>query len=386
MIQVVVLGATGSIGRSAADVLSANKDLYSVHTLAACKNIAELSRQCDLLAPRQVITASEEKFAELQKVIGDRAVSACGMDAMIEAVTQSDVDMVLCSIIGTAGIKPVLAALKAGKHVALASKEVLVLAGELVMKAAAESKGGKIVPVDSEHSGVFQCLAGRRADEIRKVWLTASGGPFRNLTYEQMLHVTAAQALQHPNCEMGAKITIDSATLLNKGFEVIEAKWLYNCPLEKIHTIVQPESIIHSLVEFEDKGILAQMSYPTMELPIQLALTYPDRFDCALQPLDFEKLGAIRFLPLERSAFPCYDMALKSIELGDNYPCALNGAGEVAVRAFLEGKLPFLGIAEAIEYALEKTERVKATDYGALVQTDEKARLLAREFVAKRIE
>ena len=213
--------------------------------------------------------------------------------------------------------------------------------------------------------------------------ITASGGPFYGWDREKLRLVTPSSALKHPTWQMGAKITIDSATLLNKGLEVIEAKWLYDCPLEKIHTIVQPESIIHSLVEFEDRGILAQMSYPTMELPIQLALTYPDRFDCGLKPLDFEKLGAIRFLPLERSAFPCYDLALQSIELGDNYPCALNGAGEVAVRAFLEEKIPFLGIADTISYALERTERMKATEYETLVETDARARAFASEFVMK---
>jgi 1-deoxy-D-xylulose-5-phosphate reductoisomerase len=188
-------------------------------------------------------------------------------------------------------------------------------------------------------------------------------------------------ALKHPTWQMGAKITIDSAALLNKGFEVIEARWLYDAPLEKIHTVVQPESIVHSMVEFADGCVMAQMSYPTMELPIQLALTYPERFDCGLKPLDFEKLGAIRFLPLERKNFPCYDLALKSAEMGDNYPCALNGAGEIAVRAFLEGKIPFLAIAETIEAALLKTERVKAESYAALKTTDERARALAKEYI-----
>ena len=216
---------------------------------------------------------------------------------------------------------------------------------------------------------------------FRRLIITASGGPFYAYTNEQLQAVTPASALKHPTWQMGAKITIDSATLLNKGFEVIEAKWLYDCPLGKIHTVVQPESIIHSMVEFDDGAIMAQMSYPTMELPIQLALTYPQRFDCGLKPLDFEALGAIRFLPLERKKFPCYDLALKSAEMGDNYPGALNGAGEVAVKAFLEEKIPFLAIAETIEKALMKTERIMPDSYEALKATDERARALAKEYI-----
>ena len=211
--------------------------------------------------------------------------------------------------------------------------------------------------------------------------ITASGGPFYAYTPEQLEKVTAKDALKHPTWQMGAKITIDSATLLNKGFEVIEAKWLYDAPLDKIHTIVQPESIIHSMVEFDDGGILAQMSYPTMELPIQLALTYPDRFDCGLKPLDFVALGGIRFLPLERKRFPCFDLALTSAELGDNYPCALNGAGEIAVRAFLDGRIGFTKIADTIEDALQKAERIKPDSYMALRETDKRARALAEEYI-----
>jgi 1-deoxy-D-xylulose-5-phosphate reductoisomerase len=239
------------------------------------------------------------------------------------------------------------------------------------------------MPVDSEHSALWQALGFKLDAPFKRLIITASGGPFYGWGKEQLEKVTPASALKHPTWQMGAKITIDSATLLNKGFEVIEAKWLYNAPLEKIHTIVQPESIIHSMVEFEDRGILAQMSYPTMELPIQLALTYPDRIDCDLKPLDFETLGSIRFLPLRRQDFPCYDLALSSIEKGDNYPCALNGGGEVAVRAFLDGELPFVKIADAIVYSLEKTERVKADGYEVLKETDAQARAYAEEFIRR---
>jgi 1-deoxy-D-xylulose-5-phosphate reductoisomerase len=245
--------------------------------------------------------------------------------------------------------------------------------------------GTRLMPVDSEHSALWQALNFRTNAPFRRLIITASGGPFYGWTKEALEKVTPASALKHPTWNMGAKITIDSASLLNKGLEVIEAKWLYDCPLEKIHTVVHPESIIHSMVEFEDCAVLAQMSYPTMELPIQLALTYPDRLDCGLKPLDFEALGALHFKPLNRQDFPCYDLALKSIELGDNYPCAMNGAGEVAVHAFLRGEIPFLSIADVMAQALEKTQRTPATSLSALVETDCMARAYATEAIAKKI-
>jgi 1-deoxy-D-xylulose-5-phosphate reductoisomerase len=241
--------------------------------------------------------------------------------------------------------------------------------------------GIDLMPVDSEHSALWQALSFRLNAPFRRLIITASGGPFYSYTAEQLESVTPASALKHPTWQMGAKITIDSATLLNKGFEVIEAKWLYDTPLSKIHTVVQPSSIVHSLVEFEDCGILAQMSYPTMELPIQLALTYPDRLPCDLKPLDLEALGEIRFLPLDRKRFPCYDLALKSAEMGDNYACALNGAGEIAVHAFLNGRIAFTSIAKTMEWALEKTERLSVVDYQTLKETDARARALAKAYI-----
>ena len=380
--QIAILGSTGSIGTQALQVIEEHSDLYEVYCLTANNRVEELAAQARKFKPAAVVIANESLYGKLKDMLSDMPDIKvyAGAKAIDEIVEAKPIDIVLTAMVGFAGLSPTIHAIKARKTICLANKETLVVAGELICKLATEYHC-PILPVDSEHSAIFQSLVGEDDNEIEKILLTASGGPFRNFTMEQLAAVTKEDALRHPTWDMGAKITIDSATMMNKGFEVIEAKWLYDCPIEKIHTIVQPESIIHSMVEFEDKGILAQMSYPTMELPIQLALTYPERYDCALKPLDFEKLGAIRFLPLERSAFPCYDMALKSIEKGDNYPCALNGAGEVAVRAFLDGKLSFLGIADAIEYALENTERVKATDYDTLVQTDKRARLLAKEFI-----
>ena len=383
MKEIALIGSTGSIGKQVCSVVRRHPDKFRIVSIVANSSADEFLKQVWEFKPKYAALVDEAVGSAIEKEMPADVLFRYGKQNALDGASYGDVAVVAAT--GFAGLGYSLRAIEENKALALANKETLVCGGELVMNKI-KGAGIDLMPIDSEHSALWQALGFRLDAPFRRLIITASGGPFYGWDKERLRAVTPASALKHPTWQMGAKITIDSATVLNKGFEVIEAKWLYNCPLDKIHTIVQPESIIHSMVEFEDKGILAQMSYPTMELPIQLALTYPDRFDCALKPLDFEKLGAIRFLPLERSAFPCYDMALRSIELGDNYPCALNGAGEVAVRAFLDGKLPFLGIAEAIEYALEKTERVKATDYGALVQTDEKARLLAREFVAKRIE
>lgn len=379
MIQVAVLGATGSIGRSAADVLSANKDLYTVHTIAACNNIAELSRQCDLLSPRSVITASEEKFPELKKIIGNRAKVGCGMDAMTEAVVQSDVDMVLCSIIGTAGIKPVLAALKAGKHVALASKEVLVLAGELVMKAASESPGGRIVPVDSEHSGVFQCLAGRRADEIRKVWLTASGGPFRTWESDRIANATVSEALAHPTWNMGKKITIDSASMMNKALELIEARYLFDLPPDKLDVVINPQSIVHALAELTDGSMIAQMSVPDMRLAIAYGLSYPVRLTKPGSMLDLAKMGKLEFFAPDRKKFPSLDFADAALRAGGTLPAVLNAANEVAVERFCAGEIKFSGIWKIVGSVMESVTVEPQKSLEQILEADSEARAKAWE-------
>jgi len=310
--------------------------------------------------------------------IPDGVTYAYGKQAALDAIAYGEVAFV--SATGFAGLEYSLAAIEAKKDLALANKETLVCGGELVMGNLRRA-GTRLMPVDSEHSALWQALHFRTNAPFRRLIITASGGPFYGADRATLERVTPASALKHPTWNMGAKITIDSATLLNKGLEVIEAKWLYDCPIEKIHTVVHPESIIHSMVEFEDCAVLAQMSYPTMELPIQLALTYPDRLDCGLKPLNFEALGALHFKPLNRKDFPCYDLALKSMELGDNYPCAMNGAGEVAVHAFLRGEIPFLAIADVIEYALEKTSRASAGTLPVLLETDGAARAYANECI-----
>ena len=383
MKRIALIGSTGSIGKQVCSVVRRHPDKFKIESIVANSSAEEFLKQVIEFKPKYAALADENVALKIKDEIPDGVKFAYGKQNALDGVAYGDVAAVAAT--GFAGLGYSLRAIEENKAIALANKETLVCGGELVM-GKIKGAGIDLMPVDSEHSALWQALGFRLDAPFKRLIITASGGPFYGWDKERLRSVTPSSALKHPTWQMGAKITIDSATLLNKGFEVIEAKWLYDCPLEKIHTVVQPESIIHSMVEFEDRGILAQMSYPTMELPIQLALTYPDRFDCALKPLDFERLGAIRFLPLERKAFPCYDLALRSIELGDNYPCALNGAGEVAVRAFLEEKIPFLGIAEAISFALEKTERTKATDYGALAETDMRARALAGEFVAKTVK
>ena len=338
------------------------------------KQVTEFRPECAALV-------DEEEGKKIAAQIPDGVRFVYGKQAAQEAVCYGDVAFIAAT--GFAGLEYSLKAIEQKKDIALANKETLVCGGELVMREIKEA-GVRLMPVDSEHSALWQALSFNANAPFSKLIITASGGPFYGWSKERLQTVTPASALKHPTWQMGAKITIDSATLLNKGFEVIEAKWLYNAPLEKIQTIVQPESIIHSMVEFADGGILAQMSYPTMELPIQLALTFPERLPCDLKPLDFETLGQIRFLPLERKAFPCYDLALTAIEKGDNYPCALNGAGEVAVKAFLEEKIGFLQIAETIAYALDKTDRANADTYTILQETDACARRYAKEYITKK--
>ncbi len=378
MKKIALIGSTGSIGKQVCSVVRRSPDKFKIESLVAYGNTDEFLKQVLEFRPTYASLVDEKAGERIKDLIPSGVKFSYGEKASEDGVSYGDVTVI--SATGFAGLKYSLRAIAEKKGIALANKETLVCGGELVMSKI-KGAGIDLMPVDSEHSALWQALGFRLDAPFRRLIITASGGPFYGWDKERLKTVTPQSALKHPTWQMGAKITIDSATLLNKGFEVIEAKWLYDCPLEKIHTIVQPESIIHSLVEFDDGGILAQMSYPTMELPIQLALTYPDRYDCGLKPLDFESLGSIRFLPLRRKDFPCYDLALTSIEKGDNYPCALNGAGEVAVRAFLDGKIPFTAIADGIEYALERTERIKADSYLALQMTDTRARALAEEFV-----
>ena len=377
MEKVVVLGASGSIGRSAADVLAANKDRYTVHTLAAKENLAELCRQTDLLAPENVITASGKRFLELQSLLAGKTAVKCGMEAMIEAVQQPDVDTVLCAIVGTAGIMPVLAALKAGKKVALASKEVLVLAGELVMLAAAES--GSIVPVDSEHSGVFQCLAGRRGDEIKKVWLTASGGPFRTWEAEKINNASLSEALAHPTWNMGRKVTIDSASMMNKALELIEAKHLFALNADQLDVVINPQSVVHALAELSDGSMIAQMSVPDMRMAIAYGLSYPERLEKPGSHLDLAKLSELKFYAPDKKKFPSLEFADAALRASGTLPAVMNAANEVAVERFCNGEIPFGGIWKIVGRVMENSVVEPQKSLEQVLQADAEARRKAWE-------
>lgn len=381
MKTISLIGSTGSIGRQVLSVVRRHSDKYQIESLVASSSAELFLEQVREFRPKYAALVDEEKGKKIASEIPAGVRFAYGKQAALDAVSYGEVAFVAAT--GFSGLEYSLRAIAEKKDLALANKETLVCGGELVM-GNLKGAGTRLMPVDSEHSALWQALSFRTDAPFRRLIITASGGPFYGASKENLEKVTPASALKHPTWNMGAKITIDSATLLNKGLEVIEAKWLYDCPLEKIHTVVHPESIIHSMVEFDDCGILAQMSYPTMELPIQLALTYPERLDCGLKPLDFEALGAIHFKPLVRKDFPCYDLALKSIELGDNYPCAMNGAGEVAVHAFLREEIGFTEIANVIEHVLEKTERVRADNLPALLETDRAARAYAMNFIKVR--
>ncbi len=382
MKKISLIGSTGSIGRQVCSVARRYPEKFQIVSLVANCSAELFLEQVREFKPKYAALVNESAGKKIADEIPNGVCFRCGEQAALDGVAYGDIDTAVVAATGFAGLKYSLKAIEAKKALALANKETLVCGGELVMN---EIKGAGIdlMPIDSEHSALWQALSFKTNAPFKRLIITASGGPFYGWTREQLRSASPASALKHPTWNMGAKITIDSATLLNKGFEVIEAMWLYNAPLEKIRTVVQPESIIHSMVEFDDGGILAQMSYPTMELPIQLALTYPDRFDCDLKPLDFEALGAIHFKPLNRKDFPCYDLALTAAEQGDNYPCVLNAAGEIAVRAFLEEKIPFTAIAEVIDGVLNATARKKADSYAALREEDFIARARAKEFIKK---
>lgn len=383
MKHIALVGSTGSIGTQALNVARAYPDLFQVEALVASSSYQTFLEQIKEFKPRYAVLIEEDAAERIRGEIPPSVRVLTGKEAALSVCSLPEADTVLVATTGFAGLRYSLEAIRWGKSLALANKEALVCGGALVMPLV-EEKGIELTPIDSEHSALWQCLNFNPHGAFRKLIITASGGPFYGWEREKLAKVTARDALKHPTWSMGAKITIDSATLLNKGFEVIEAKWLYRTSLDKIGAIVHPESIIHSMVEFEDGAVLAQMSYPTMELPIQMALTYPKRFPCNVKPLDFASLGALHFLPLERKQFPCFDLALTASEYGENYPCALNGAGEVAVRAFLNGEIGFLEIGEVLEGVLSQTKKQKVTEYAVLEETDALSRRTAKEIICRK--
>lgn len=369
MIKISLIGSTGSIGRQVVDVALRHKDKFKIITLAAGGNAKLLEEQANLLHPEVIALADPEKACEIKELPEGTALYT-GENAVLHAVSEKS-DIVFVAVSGFAGLKPTLEGISLGKDIALANKETLVAGGEIVMKLAKE-KGVRIIPVDSEHSAIFQCLGFKRDADFRKLIITASGGAFRDLPKEKIEKMNAADALRHPNWNMGKKITIDCATLLNKGLEVIEACRLYNAPLEKVEAIIHPESIIHSMVEFYDGAILAQLGYPSMEIPIQLALTYPKRYETDVPFLSLAG-KTLHFDNIDTDRFPCFSLALNAYKKGGLYPCAMNAANEAAVMLYLEDKIKFYDIAELISYATEKAQNGEVT-YDNLVFADAEAR------------
>lgn len=369
MIKISLIGSTGSIGRQVVDVALRHKDKLKIITLAAGGNAKLLEEQANLLHPEVIAIADPEKACEIKELPKGTALYT-GENAVLHAVSEKS-DIVFVAVSGFAGLKPTLEGISLGKDIALANKETLVAGGEIVMKLAKE-KGVRIIPVDSEHSAIFQCLGFKRDADFRKLIITASGGAFRDLPKEKIEKMNAADALRHPNWNMGKKITIDCATLLNKGLEVIEACRLYNAPLEKVEAIIHPESIIHSMVEFCDGAIMAQLGYPSMEIPIQLALTYPKRYETGVPFLSLAG-KTLHFDNIDTDRFPCFSLALDAYKKGGLYPCAMNAANEAAVMLYLEDKIKFYDIAELISYATEKAQNGEVT-YDNLVFADAEAR------------
>ena len=376
MKKIALIGSTGSIGRQAVEVALRYPDRFRIVALAANTDARRLAEQAARLQPRLAVLRREGASAEVPA--GCRF--ACGEAAFEEACAFAEADVVLVAVTGFAGLKATLLALEAGKDVALANKESLVAGGALVT-ALAKKKGAHILPVDSEHSAIWQCLGFDRNAPFRRILLTASGGALRDVPLCDLACVTAKQALAHPNWRMGDKITIDCATMLNKGFEVIEAMHLFGAELAQVQVLIHRESVVHSMVEFADGAVLAQLGVPSMELPIQLALTYPERLSCALPPVDFLQLGALHFEGVDAARYPCFTLALAAAKAGGTLPCVLNAAGEVAVGAFLRGQIKYTQIAEIIEDTLSRAVRGEAESYAQLAETDRAARAAA----AKRV-
>lgn len=372
MIKIALLGSTGSIGRQVLNTVDRHPDKFKIVSLAANSNYQLFSQQIHAYKPEIACLSDPQAAAKIVE-LPQKTTLYTGEKSSLHAVVES-ADIVFVAISGFAGLEPVLQAIEMGKDVALANKETLVAGGDIVMKAVRE-KGVRLIPVDSEHSAIFQCLNFNLNAEFKNLILTASGGAFRNFTKEQITSLKASEALKHPNWMMGKKITVDCATLLNKGLEVIEACHLYSAPLSKVKAIVHPESIIHSMVEFEDGAIMAQLGFPSMEIPIQLALTYPNRLVTDVPLLNLAG-KSLTFSEIDRGKYPCFSIALKSFEMGDNYACAMNAANEEAVGLYLQDKIGFYDISDIIEKVLEKIERIKVNKE-SLLYTDQKARALA---------
>ncbi|WP_455625492.1 1-deoxy-D-xylulose-5-phosphate reductoisomerase [Parabacteroides sp.] len=377
--QLAILGSTGSIGTQALEVVSEHSDLFEVYALTANNQVDLLINQARKYMPEVVVIANERKYPELKEALEDLPIKVwAGADAIAQMVQSEPIDMVLTAMVGYSGLRPTISAIKAGKAIALANKETLVVAGELIMKLAAEHKV-PILPVDSEHSAIFQCLTGAYDNPIEKILLTASGGPFRRKTLEELATVTKAQALKHPNWTMGAKITIDSASMMNKGFEMIEAKWLFDVTPDQVQVVVHPQSVIHSMVQFEDGAVIAQLGIPDMKLPIAYAFSFPTRMRSMAPRLDFNQYSTLTFEEPDMERFRNLAFAFEAARQGGNMPCILNAANEVVVAAFLQDRIGFLQMSDVIERTMRKASFIANPSYEDYVATDTEARRLAAE-------
>jgi 1-deoxy-D-xylulose-5-phosphate reductoisomerase len=377
--RIAILGSTGSIGTQALQVIDEHSDLYEAYVITANNSVGKLIEQARKYVPEAVVIANEQHYAEVRDALADLPIKVyAGEDALCEVVQDDNVDIVLASMVGFAGLRPTISAIKAGKMIALANKETLVVAGELINSLASEYKV-PIIPVDSEHSAIFQCL--EPGNKIEKILLTASGGPFRKYSKEELKTVTKAQALAHPTWNMGDKITIDSATLMNKGFEVIEAKWLFGLKPEQIEVVVHPQSVIHSMVQFEDGAVKAQLGVPDMRLPIQYAFSYPQRLKASFDRLDFFQMRELTFEKPDTDRFPCLRLAFESLRRGGNMPCIVNAANEIVNRAFIEDRIPYEKISEVIESAMHHIAFSSDSSLDTYLQTDRETREYAKSLI-----
>ena len=379
--RIAILGSTGSIGVQALDVIREHKEMFDVQLLTARSNSSLLIRQAIEFDAACVIIADESLYDEVYEALNPHGINVfAGMSSIIDAMSSSDnIDMVLSAMVGFRGLEPTLAALRSGKAVAIANKEPLVAAGKIVMQTAREHNT-PVLPVDSEHSAIFQALQGEHSP-IERIFLTASGGPFLRTPASELAQVTVAEATNHPRWKMGRKITVDSSTLMNKGFEMIEACWLFGVDISQITVVIHPQSVIHSMVSFQDGAVMAQMSTPDMRLPIQYALSYPARMPLDIPRLDFYKLGGFTFAEPDTEKFPCLAMAVEAMHRGGNIPCAMNAANEVAVDAFLNGEIKFTDIPAVIRGCIDRCDYVKDPDLNAVLDTDKTVRDLALKLI-----
>jgi 1-deoxy-D-xylulose-5-phosphate reductoisomerase len=379
--NIAILGSTGSIGTQALDVIARYPERFTAYALVANNRVELLIEQARAFLPEIVVIANESKYEQLREALSDLPIKVwCGTEGVEGAVQSEAVDMVLTAMVGFSGLQPTIRAITAGKAIALANKETLVVAGELITSLALKHKT-PLLPVDSEHSAIFQCLNGEGSNEIAKIWLTASGGPFRTFSADQLRHVTKTQALAHPNWSMGEKVTIDSSTLINKGFEMIEAKWLFGVDPSKIEVLVHPQSIVHSMVQFEDTSVIAQLGQPDMRTPIQYAFSYPERLRLDIPPIDFFELSKLTFERPDRERFPNLGYAYEAVRVGGNMPCILNAANEVAVELFLQERIGFRQMSQLIEKTIKQASFVASPSLDDYVESDAETREIASKFI-----